>query len=54
MEPLEYLFQRLEMPLVRVRMDQKVINVYDYVLEVAKYSFHESLKRGWAPQKSHG
>ncbi len=27
-----------------VRVDEQVINVDDYVLEVPEYSFHESLK----------
>ena len=49
LEPLEDLFLGLEMPFVRVRVDQEVVNVYDHVLQVAEDSFHESLKRGWAP-----
>ena len=54
LEPLEDLFQCLEMPFVCVGVDQEVVNVDDHILQVAEDSFHESLKRGWAPQKSHG
>ncbi len=54
LEPLEYLFQGLEMPFMCVRVDQEVVNVDNHILQIAEDPFHESLKRGWAPQKSHG
>ncbi len=38
------LLQNLEMLFVCVRVDQEIVNVDDHVLEVLKYSFHETLK----------
>jgi hypothetical protein len=49
----KHLFQNLEMSFVSVRVDQEVVNVDNYILEVPEYTFHESLKRGWASQQSH-
>jgi len=37
-----------------VGVDQQVIDVDDHILEVPEYTLHESLKRGWATQQSHG
>ena len=44
----KYLFQDPEMSFVSVRVDQEVVDVDDYVLEVPEYALHELLKRGWA------
>ncbi len=36
-----------------VGVDEQVINVDNYILEVPEYTIHESLKRCRATQKSH-
>ena len=41
------------MSFVSVRVDQEVVDVDNYILEVPEYAFHELLKRGWASQQSH-
>jgi len=40
------------MSFVSVLVDQEVVDVDDYILEVQEYAFHESLKRGWASRQS--
>ncbi len=36
-----------------VGVDQQVLDVDNHILEVLKYTLHESLKRSWATQQSH-
>ncbi len=50
LQSFKYLFQDLAMSLVSVWVDQEVVDEDDYVSEVPEHAFHESLKRGWAPQ----
>jgi hypothetical protein len=52
-ESFKNLFQDLEMLFMCVGVHQKVVNLDDLILQVLKYSLHETLKRGWTSEEPH-